>query len=135
MVQWLRIHLPMQGDVGLIPGWRTKILHAKGQLNLCAATTEPPATTRKPGHFNKISRMPQLRPDTAKTDFFFFNSIPHLHSTHHPSRLWSFSVPFSLFIFFRALISRHQSYRSVYLLSDIRRAVSSMRSRTLPCSQ
>ena len=28
-------------DVGLIPGWGTKIPHAAGQLSLCAATTEP----------------------------------------------------------------------------------------------
>ena len=51
-----------------------------------ATSLEPPATTRKPGHFNKIFRVPQLRPDTAKTKIIFFlNSIPHLHSTHDPS--------------------------------------------------
>ena len=27
-VQWLRLHLPMQGDAGSIPGEGTKILHA-----------------------------------------------------------------------------------------------------------
>ena len=48
MVQWLRIHLPMQGDVGLIPGRGTKTSHAKRQLSLCAATAEPPAANRKP---------------------------------------------------------------------------------------
>ena len=30
------------GDVGLIPGWGTKILHAGGQLSLHATTTELP---------------------------------------------------------------------------------------------
>lgn len=70
----------------LIPGRGTKISHAKGQLRLCAATAGSPATARKPGHFNKISRTPQLRPDTAKTKIIFFlNSIPHLHSTYDPS--------------------------------------------------
>ena len=29
------------GDVGSIPGQGTKILHAAGQLSLCATTTEP----------------------------------------------------------------------------------------------
>ena len=29
------------GDMDLIPGQRTKIPHAVGQLSLCAATTEP----------------------------------------------------------------------------------------------
>ena len=29
------------GDVGSIPGQRTKIPHAVGQLSPCAATTEP----------------------------------------------------------------------------------------------
>ena len=28
------------GDTGLIPGWGTKIPHARGQSSLCAATTE-----------------------------------------------------------------------------------------------
>ena len=28
VVQWLRRHLPMQGGVGLIPDWETKIPHA-----------------------------------------------------------------------------------------------------------
>ena len=28
------------GNVGLIPGWGTKIPHAMGQLSLCATTTE-----------------------------------------------------------------------------------------------
>ena len=35
------------GDVGLIPGWRTKISHAKGQLSLSAATRESPSATTK----------------------------------------------------------------------------------------
>ena len=28
VVQWLRLHVPSEGDMGLIPGQRTKILHA-----------------------------------------------------------------------------------------------------------
>ena len=28
VVQWLRLHAPNVGDMGLIPGWGTKILHA-----------------------------------------------------------------------------------------------------------
>ena len=39
--QWLRIHLPMQGDMGSIPGWRTKIPHAEGQLSPHSTTREP----------------------------------------------------------------------------------------------
>ena len=29
------------GDLGSIPGWETKILHAKEQLSLCAKIPEP----------------------------------------------------------------------------------------------
>ena len=29
------------GDVGLIPGWETKIPHATGQISPCARTSEP----------------------------------------------------------------------------------------------
>ena len=39
VVQWLRICLPMQGRE--FDPWSGKIPHASGQLNLCAATTEP----------------------------------------------------------------------------------------------
>ena len=28
MVQWLRLHASKAGDVGSVPGWGTKILHA-----------------------------------------------------------------------------------------------------------
>ena len=40
MVQWLGICLADAGDMGSIPGWRTRIPHAVGKLNLLAATTE-----------------------------------------------------------------------------------------------
>ena len=33
--------------MGLIPGWRTKIPHAKGQLSLSAAARESPSATTK----------------------------------------------------------------------------------------
>ena len=48
VVQWLRIHLPMQGDTDSILGQACKILHAKGQLS-------PRATTRedRPLHLEK----------------------------------------------------------------------------------
>ena len=35
-------------DVGLIPGWTTRILHALGQLSRYAATTEPLCHTKDP---------------------------------------------------------------------------------------
>ena len=38
MVQWLRVHLAMPGEVRLIPGQRTKISHAKEQLSPSAST-------------------------------------------------------------------------------------------------
>ena len=41
-------NLPVNiGDMGLIPGWGTKIPHATGQLNLCAAITEPTQAAAK----------------------------------------------------------------------------------------
>ena len=41
VVQWLRIYLAMQGNVGSIPGRGTKIPHALVQLRPQAPTTEP----------------------------------------------------------------------------------------------
>jgi len=41
VVQLLRIHLPMQGTWIPVPGWRTKVPYASGQLNPHAATTDP----------------------------------------------------------------------------------------------
>ena len=41
------------GEAGSIPGPGTKILHAMGQVSLCAATTEPRVTTREPTDRNK----------------------------------------------------------------------------------
>ena len=42
VVRWLGEWLPMQETMqGSIPGQGTKVPHATGQLNLCAATTEP----------------------------------------------------------------------------------------------
>ena len=61
------------GDVGLIPGWGTKTLHAVEQLVLCATTTAPAPTTREAICLNERSHImqwrshrPQLRPNTAK---------------------------------------------------------------------
>ena len=36
------------GDLGLIPGWGTKIRHAVGQLSLPAATPEPAYHSQDP---------------------------------------------------------------------------------------
>ena len=47
------------GDVGLIPGWGTKIPNALGQLSLCATFRE------QPSHHIE-DRVLQLRPDAAK---------------------------------------------------------------------
>ena len=52
------------GDVGLIPGRRTKTPHAVGQLSLCLATTEPAhSRTCAPG---QEEPEPQWRPRLAK---------------------------------------------------------------------
>ena len=47
-------------DAGSIPGRGTKIPHVAGQLSPRAATTEPACR-------NERSRVPQPRPDTAKS--------------------------------------------------------------------
>ena len=54
MVQWLKICLLMQGIAGVPFSLETKIPDVVGQLNLCAAATEP------------ASCEPQLGCDTAK---------------------------------------------------------------------
>ena len=41
VAQWLRNPSANAEDMGLIPGLRTKIPHATGQLSQCATTTEP----------------------------------------------------------------------------------------------
>ena len=46
------------GDMGLIPGQETEILHTEGQLNLCAAI-------RELAHGNEAPT-PQQRPSTGK---------------------------------------------------------------------
>ena len=40
VVQWLRICLSMQGNTGSIPGRRTEVLYAEGQLSLHTTATE-----------------------------------------------------------------------------------------------
>ena len=51
-------------DEGLIPGWGTKIVHAKGQFTL--QLVSPQVATRECVHHNKRSCMLQLRLDAAK---------------------------------------------------------------------
>ena len=41
VVEWLGIHLAMQGSTGSIPGQGTEIPHISGQLSPAAVTTEP----------------------------------------------------------------------------------------------
>ena len=48
--EWLRIHLPLLGDAGLIPAWGTNIPHAIGQLSLWATTAESLNTATKTQH-------------------------------------------------------------------------------------
>ena len=101
VVQWLRIHLPMQGMQvrSLVGELRSHVprgnkADAPQLLSLCAATTEPTcsgacmpqlersphATTREepvhrnkePMHCNKRSCTLQLRPDAAKNKSIFF---------------------------------------------------------------
>ena len=57
MVQWLRIHLPIQGTfLDLFDTWSRKSPHAVGQLSPCDTTTEPVFCNKerqqneKPGH-------------------------------------------------------------------------------------
>ena len=59
LVQWLRIHLPNSGDVGLIPGGRTKIPHIAGQLRPCIATGEV--------HRPQLRRLPSTLQERAST--------------------------------------------------------------------
>ena len=54
------------GDMGSIPGQETKIPYAMGQLSPHAATTEPMCHNESSRMLQQISRMPQLRPNTAK---------------------------------------------------------------------
>ena len=45
VVQWLRLHIPMQGGVSSIPGWRAKIKHALRSKN---------QNIRQKQYFNKL---------------------------------------------------------------------------------
>ena len=63
MVQWLKIHLPMQRTWVQSLGW--EILHAVEQLSPYATTTEParlePILRNKRGHGNKKSNSHSLQ--------------------------------------------------------------------------
>ena len=82
MVQWLRIHLPMQGDTDSILHQAHKILHAKGQLSSQATTREAsalqleksacckedptPPPPKKPTNQNGIIRNAHINPQEYK---------------------------------------------------------------------
>ena len=60
VVQWLRIHLPMQGDTDSILHQARKILHAKGQLSSQATTREASALQLMKSHAaRKTQHTPQ----------------------------------------------------------------------------
>ena len=80
MVQWLWIHLSMQGKEVLIPGWGTDIPHAAGQPESLRATTAEPTSRAEAQqrllcasmrrlHALQLERVraPQQRPSTTKT--------------------------------------------------------------------
>ena len=52
-------------EVGMIPGWGTKIPHTAGKLSLCATTNEPACSGACTPRLEKSLGMPQLRPDIA----------------------------------------------------------------------
>ena len=54
------------GDAGWIPGRGTKIRHAAEQLSLRALESVRHNLREKPARRSKRSRVPQIRPDTAK---------------------------------------------------------------------
>ena len=54
------------GDMGSIPDWWTKIPHAVEQLSLWATTRESVLCNESSHIMQQRSRVPQLRPDTAK---------------------------------------------------------------------
>ena len=54
-IRWLRIHLAMAGDIGLIAGWGNMVPQAREQLSPCTETAEtahqnqsPCATAKEP---------------------------------------------------------------------------------------
>ena len=53
------------GDVGLIPGWRTKILHAAGRLSPCATTTEPMYSGACTSQLERSLHIPMKSPHTT----------------------------------------------------------------------
>ena len=56
------------GDMGSIPGQRSKIPHALGQISLCTPTKEPTSHNEDPPHPHVL----QLRPNTAVNKEMFF---------------------------------------------------------------
>ena len=56
----LRLHLPMQGDVGSIPGQETEIPHASGQLSIQTANQRARMLQlEKSGHPNEDPAQPK----------------------------------------------------------------------------
>ena len=62
------------GDMGLIPGWGTKILHAVGQLNLCATTREAVPYNGDPAQPQK-NRDRKLGPDAWPSQLLSWNRL------------------------------------------------------------
>ena len=68
------------GDLGSILGWGTKILHAMGQLSLCAATRKPTWYEKIPCAatkiwYNQINKQMLKKKKHIVWSFFFFNTI------------------------------------------------------------
>ena len=82
--QWLRIYLPLCGNMGLSPSWGTKIPPATGQLRPCPTTREAHVLQQKPSvakNNNKKRNSNYTSPDMWARTF-----TPALPSNYHKSQ-------------------------------------------------
>lgn len=66
LVQWLRIHLPMQLDAGSNPSRRTEVLHVAGQLSPVHCYWSQSSATGEPVHHSERTHTQQRRPAATK---------------------------------------------------------------------
>ena len=79
VVQWLRICLSVQGDMGSIPGRETKIQHAAAQLSPRAATTEPACSRACAPQLERSPHAATKSPRAATKDPTCHNKDPSCH--------------------------------------------------------
>ena len=95
MVQWLRLHNPTAGSIGLMPGQETKILHA----TQCVQTKTNKQKKKVINiHGRIVKRQTEITQQTCVDFYKIFKPLSltrptlDLHCPQHPHSLWDQAV-------------------------------------------